>query len=86
MVRGKEAPPATTRPASARRAWQTPPVNPSAPSSPDFAVRTESLGRRVLVDATGYSLAALAVLLIALAGLRAGSWLFAREAILTRWR
>jgi len=41
---------------------------------------------RFLVDATGYSLAAGAVLLIALAGLRAGSWLFAREAILTRWR
>jgi hypothetical protein len=41
---------------------------------------------RFLVDATGYGLAAGAVLLIALAGLRAGSWLFAREAILTRWR
>ena len=44
------------------------------------------MGRRFLVDATGHSLAALAVVLIALAGLRAGSWLFAREAILTQWR
>jgi len=33
-------------PAPARRAWQTPPVNPSAPSLPDLAVRTEGLGRR----------------------------------------
>ncbi len=37
MVRGTGAP--------ARRAWQTPPVNPS-PSSSDLAVRTEGLGRR----------------------------------------
>jgi len=39
-----------------------------------------------LVDAPGYGLAAAFVLVLALAGLRAGSWLFAREAILTRWR
>jgi ABC-2 type transport system ATP-binding protein len=38
--------PTTTREAHARRTWQTPPVNPSAPSSPDIAVRTEGLGRR----------------------------------------
>lgn len=49
------------------------------------AVIAQAAGR-FLVDATGYSLAAAAVLLVALAGLRAGSWLFAREAILTRWR
>ena len=33
-------------PASARRAWQTPPVNPSVPSPADLAVWTEGLGRR----------------------------------------
>jgi hypothetical protein len=49
------------------------------------AVIAQAAGR-VLVDGTGYALAALAVLVIALAGLRAGTWLFAREAILTRWR
>ena len=49
------------------------------------AVIAQAAGR-FLVDATGYALAALVVLLIATAGLRAGSWLFAREAILTRWR
>jgi ABC-2 type transport system permease protein len=49
------------------------------------AVIAQAAGR-FLVDATGYGLAALAVLLVALGGLRAGSWLFAREAILTRWR
>ena len=49
------------------------------------AVIAQAAGR-VLVDGTGYALAALAVLLVALAGLRAGTWLFAREAILTRWR
>jgi ABC-type multidrug transport system ATPase subunit len=37
MVRGTGAP--------ARRAWQTPPVDPSPPSA-DLAVRTEGLGRR----------------------------------------
>ena len=49
------------------------------------AVIAQAAGR-FLVDATGYSLAAVAVLVVALVGLRAGSWLFAREAILTRWR
>ena len=49
------------------------------------AVIAQASGR-LLVDATGYGLAALVVTLLALAGLRAGSWLFAREAILTQWR
>ena len=53
---------------------------------PLVAVVIAQAAGRFLVDATGYAVAALAVLLIALAGLRAGSWLFAREAILTRWR
>ena len=34
------------RRASPRRAWQTPSVDPSAPPSPDLAVRAEGLGRR----------------------------------------
>lgn len=39
-----------------------------------------------LVDSTGYATAALVVLVIGLAGLRAGAAVFGREAILTRWR
>ena len=53
---------------------------------PLVAVVIAQAAGRFLVDATGYGLAAAAVLLIALAGLRAGSRLFARETILTRWR
>ena len=53
---------------------------------PLVAVVIAQAAGRFLVDATGYGLAAVAVLLLALAGLRAGTWLFAREAILTRWR
>ena len=53
---------------------------------PLVAVVIAQAAGRFLVDATGYALAATAILLIALAGLRAGSWLFARETILTRWR
>jgi ABC-2 type transport system permease protein len=40
----------------------------------------------VLVGPTGYGLLALAVLVVALIGLRIGVRLFDREAILTRWR
>jgi ABC-2 type transport system permease protein len=40
----------------------------------------------VLVGPTGYVLLALAVLVVALIGLRIGVRLFDREAILTRWR
>ncbi len=53
---------------------------------PLVAVVIAQAAGRLLVDATGYGLAAVAVLALALAGLRAGTWLFAREAILTRWR
>ena len=53
---------------------------------PLVAVVIAQAAGRVLVDATGYGLAAGAVLVLAIAGLRAGTWLFAREAILTRWR
>ena len=126
-------------PASARRAWQTPPVTLSAPSSPNLAVRTEGLGRRfgerravrdlslelcrgevfglpgpngagktttirLLAALVGPSAGRARVdgpdlvrdahgvraerieRFLRLAGLQAGGRLFARDAILTRWR